>query len=291
MNRKHFLKNASILSAGALLWSDQVYASNNQNYTVQDIINILVAEAKGVHLPTTVDTIKFGNAASPVTGIVTTMFPTVEVIKQAAALKANLIVVHEPTYFNGDDKKNLISNNTVIKDKDALLEKEGITIFRYHDYCHRINPDAITYGLLRKFGWLDYYKNGKFVFEIPTMELKALAKHCKKSLQLKMLRYIGADSHKCTKIAVMPGAWGAIPHMSTIEKEQPDLLIIGEGVEWETVEYIRDGLALNHKTALVILGHSVSEEPGMEWVSEWLQKKVPTLKVTHIASQDPFTWL
>lgn len=291
MNRKHFLKNASILSAGALLLHDQALALHQKNYTVQDIINILIAEAKGVRLPTTVDTIKFGKTDAPVTGIVTTMFPTVEVIKQAASLKANLIVVHEPTYFNGDDKKNLIANNSVISDKDALMEKEGITIFRYHDYCHRINPDAITYGLLRKFGWLEYYKNGKFVFDIPTMELKQLAKHCKKSLSLKMLRYIGSDSHACTKIAIMPGAWGSVAHMSTIEKEQPDVLIIGEGIEWETIEYIRDGLAMQHKTALVVLGHSVSEEPGMEWVSEWLQKKVPELKVTHIASKDPFTWL
>jgi putative NIF3 family GTP cyclohydrolase 1 type 2 len=43
--------------------------------------------------------------------------------------------------------------------------------------------------------------------------------------------------------------------------------------------------------SLIVLGHTVSEEPGMEWMAEWLQPKLPGIKVTHIASNDPFTWV
>jgi hypothetical protein len=67
-------------------------------------------------------------------------------------------------------------------------------------------------------------------------------------------------------------------------------LIVGELHEWETGEYMRDRYMQGKSTALIILGHSVSEEPGMEVVTEWLQPKVPGIKVTHIASGDPFTW-
>jgi hypothetical protein len=41
---------------------------------------------------------------------------------------------------------------------------------------------------------------------------------------------------------------------------------------------------------LVVLGHSVSEEPGMEWLVPVLQQKAPGVKVTHVISGDAFSW-
>jgi putative NIF3 family GTP cyclohydrolase 1 type 2 len=54
---------------------------------------------------------------------------------------------------------------------------------------------------------------------------------------------------------------------------------------------MRDTNLLGEKRALIVLGHNVSEEPGMEYFVEWLQPKLPQVKITHIASGDPFTWL
>jgi len=41
----------------------------------------------------------------------------------------------------------------------------------------------------------------------------------------------------------------------------------------------------------LVLSHSVSEEAGMEYAAKWLQPKVPGVKITHIASTNPFTFL
>jgi len=79
--------------------------------------------------------------------------------------------------------------------------------------------------------------------------------------------------------------------MGTAEKNQLDVMIVGEVHEWETGEYFRDSVALGKKTSLIVLGHSVSEEPGMEWLVEWLQPKIPGLTVTHIASGSTFAWI
>jgi putative NIF3 family GTP cyclohydrolase 1 type 2 len=48
---------------------------------------------------------------------------------------------------------------------------------------------------------------------------------------------------------------------------------------------------MGSKTALIVLGHSVSEEPGMEYLVEWLQPKLSGLKITHVPSKSPFTWV
>jgi putative NIF3 family GTP cyclohydrolase 1 type 2 len=89
----------------------------------------------------------------------------------------------------------------------------------------------------------------------------------------------------------LPGAWAGQNQIKRIDTDAPDVLIVGELHEWETAEYIRDARLLGSKTSLVVLGHSVSEEPGMEYLVEWLQPKLEGLKVTHIASNNPFTWV
>ena len=41
---------------------------------------------------------------------------------------------------------------------------------------------------------------------------------------------------------------------------------------------------------MIVLGHVFSEEPGMEWLAEWLQPKLPGIPVLHIPSGEPFIW-
>ena len=148
----------------------------------------------------------------------------------------------------------------------------------------------MSYGIAKRAGWTSGYNVGSRVHQIPSMKLSAVADHLKKSFGLKMVRIIGDLDQVCSKVALLPGASGGQSHLNVVEENNPDVLIVGEVHEWETAEYIRDRNLEGKKTGLIILGHSVSEEPGMEVVTEWLTPKVPGIKVTHIASGDPFTW-
>jgi len=122
-------------------------------------------------------------------------------------------------------------------------------------------------------------------------KLKNIIDHLKSSLNIAHVRVIGDMDQVCERIAILPGAYSGQRQVSFAEKEKPDVLIVGEVQEWETAEYIRDARLLGSKISLIILGHSVSEEPGMKWLVEWLQPKVPEIKITHVASEDPFTWV
>jgi putative NIF3 family GTP cyclohydrolase 1 type 2 len=262
-----------------------------RTYSVQDVIDIIVKEIPGAPFHQTVDTIKAGQADQQVKGIVTTMFPTVEVIEKTASSGANFIIAHEPSFYNHTDDPNWVQNNEILRQKQALLAKYQIAIWRFHDYWHSFKPDGIRYGFLKSTGWLPYQKPGTFLVEIPPVPLRSLIDHLKISLQTGHLRMIGDPDQVCSRLALIPGAAGGQIQIAVAEKEQPDVLIVGEVHEWETAEYIRDARLLGAKTALVILGHSVSEEPGMQWLVEWLQPKLPELKILHISSGDPFTWM
>lgn len=259
-------------------------------YTVQGIIDLIMKEGNLSSFNGTVDTIKAGRQNQEVTGIITTMFATISIIEEAVKRKANFIIAHEPTYYNHRDDINWVSNNQVVRKKRELLEKHGVAVWRFHDYCHALNPDAVSYGVAKKAHWLEYYKPGEIMLSIPSISLGSLAAHLKKSLGISQVRIIGNLQQSCSRVALMPGAWGGQRQVSLVEAEQPDVLVVGELSEWETAEYIRDGQLLGSKTSLIVLGHAQSEEPGMEYFADWLQPKLQGIRVTHVASNNPFVW-
>ncbi len=295
--RRKFISDAlKVAGVSTLLATPGMSMAKNffaykKDYTVQDIIDIILKEIPVAPFKQTVDTIKNGSASQQVTGIVTTMFATVDVIKQSGQLNANFIIAHEPTFYNHTEDVNWVPNNEVVKQKQELLTKNNIAIWRFHDYWHAHRPDGIGYGVLKKAGWLEYYKAGEMILTMPPTSLKEITQHLKSSLSIEHVRVIGDLSQSCERIALLPGAAGGQMQISLAEKEKPDVLIVGEVHEWETAEYIRDARLMGSKTSLIILGHSVSEEPGMEYLVEWLQPKVPGLKITHIASNSPFMWV
>lgn len=296
-DRRRFLKIASLASGALALTAftpSMVRHAPHQPvnaYRVQDIIDLIMKEGGLTPIKNTVDTIKSGSPDQPVTGIITTMFPTIRVIEEAVKRNANFIIAHEPTFYNHEDDPQWVKDNHTVKAKMELLHKHQIAVWRFHDYCHALKPDAITYGVVKKSGWLPYFKAGEPVMNIPSTSLKDLAAHLKSSLNINHLRLIGDLDQRCSTIALLPGAWGGQRQIAVIEASQPDVLIAGEIAEWETAEYIRDTRLLGGKTALIVLGHAPSEEPGMEWVASWLQPKLNGLPVTHLPSGSPFIWI
>lgn len=280
----------TLLSSPALSMAGNVL-SPNKEFTIREIMDIILKEIPGAPFQQTVDTLKSGTPDQKVTGIITTMFPTVNVIKKAINLNANFIIAHEPSFYNHTDDTNWVPGNSVLKQKLELLQKNNIAIWRFHDYWHRHRPDGVGYGVLKKAGWLKYYKAGESLVVIPPATLKNITQHLKSSLGIDHVRVIGDLSQQCSRIGLIPGAAGGQMQVSFVEKEKPDVLIVGEVHEWETAEYIRDAQSLGSKTALIVLGHAVSEEPGMEYLVEWLQPKLGGLKVTNIPSDSPFTWV
>jgi putative NIF3 family GTP cyclohydrolase 1 type 2 len=272
----------------------KVAGSSQDQLTIREVIELIkssIPVPQGIPIKDTVDTVKIGNPDQPVTGIVTTMFATVEVIRKAIAIKANFIIAHEPTFYNHLDETNWLEQSKVFQYKRDLANKNNIVIWRFHDYIHMNRPDGVLMGVLTKLGWEKYYnEQNPRILQLPSLKLKDIIKLAKNKLGIEQVRYIGDLSMVCKKVGVMPGAAGGRAHINMMIQEDPDLLICGEVAEWEASEYMRDARAMGRDRSLLVLGHAVSEEPGMEWLLPWLQPKVPGVKITHIPANNPFSF-
>jgi putative NIF3 family GTP cyclohydrolase 1 type 2 len=209
----------------------------------------------------TVDTIKAGNPNTPVTGIATTFAATLDVLQRAAASGKNLIVTHEPTFYNHLDQTTEFANDPVYLAKRDFIDKHGLVVFRFHDHWHARKPDGILEGMTSALGWTNFRSPANpHLFVIPEQTLDRVAFDAATRLKIKTARVIGDPKMKITKLALLPGAAGEESQVKLLEMDDVELLVVGEAREWETTEYVRDAGTEGRHKALLILGHVVSEE-------------------------------
>ena len=77
----------------------------SKTLTVEDVINRIKKQVTCDWSLETVDNLKCGDPRQEVTGIVTSFMATMDVIEKAVAVGANLIITHEPTFYNHTDGK------------------------------------------------------------------------------------------------------------------------------------------------------------------------------------------
>ena len=263
------------------------------SFTVKHVIESILKEIPGAPFSTTVDQLRSGSMEQEVTGIVTTMFPTIEVIEKTAKAGANFIIAHETPFYNNQDETDWLQQDDAYRYKIELLNNHKIAIWRFHDYWHAHKPDGIIMGNLIKLGWDKYFDagNSRLITLPKPISLKSIAALTKEKLGISSVRAIGDLKQNCSTIYLAFGYMDSKRQIAAIQQYKPNLILSGETREWETVERVRDGLLIGQKTSLLVLSHAVSEEAGMEYAAKWLQPKVPGIKITHIASNSPFTYL
>lgn len=242
----------------------------------------------------TVDTFKAGDAETQVTGIAVSMMATMEVLERAAASGKNLVITHEPTFYNHEDQAEQLpqkENDAVLTTKLAFIKEHGLVVWRFHDHWHARQPDGIEAGMVRALGWEKYQDaKNQYLFTLPETTVAKLAASMKKRLGIRVMRVVGEPGMKVTQIAFSPGAAGMEREIGALERDDVEVLVVGETREWETVEYVADATTQKKRKALIILGHVPSEQAGMEECARWLKSFVTEVPVEFVRTSEPF-WM
>jgi putative NIF3 family GTP cyclohydrolase 1 type 2 len=295
--RREFIYNVSAVVGTGMLLASPINGlasglAAKDDYTVGEVMDLFIKEVPGGALSETVDTLKTGSRDTEITGIVTTMFATIAVIRTTIDMGANFIIAHEPTFYNHNDDTTWLQDDDVYQFKLKLLNQHNIAVWRNHDYIHHMKPDGVTLGTLEQLDWKKYAdKDALNIITLPPVTLREVIHHAKTRLNIEKVRYVGDPLQKCSRILFIPGAAGGRLQIDSIRKVKPDVLVCGEISEWETAEYVRDALAKGDNLSLVVLGHIASEEPGSEYMLNWVKEKVPGVKVTHVPSSNSLSFM
>ena len=279
--------------------------------TAQEIVDRIKKNIGVEWKPETVDTFKAGDPSTAVTGIVTTALASLDVLGRAVKAGANLIFSCEPTFFARGDSPTLPARrgagpgstgrdgppdtspprppaDPVFSAKDAFIKKHNLVVFRFSDHWRLRTPDPFAQGLVDALGWSKFADTGDpRHLSIPETSLDALVLHVKKSLKVRGgMRIVGDPQLKVRKVALLPGS---TPIAASIEAlPGVDAIVAGEVREWESVEYVRDTVALGGKKSLTLVGRIISEDPGMQVCAQWLKTIVPEVASTWISAGDPY---
>lgn len=237
----------------------------------------------------TVDTIKSGDPSRPVRGVVVTFMATRDVLAQAVARGANLVVTHEPTFYNHLDEEKWLEGDAVYESKRRFIDEHGLAVWRSHDLPHLHKPDMIVAGMVRELAWEKCADPElSHVYRIEPQTLEQLMRHCKEKLGIAEVKYVGDPKMTCARVALKVGAGGGRGQIDILRQPGVDVVLAGESPEWETCEYVRDSVAAGAKKALIVLGHANSEEGGMKWMADWIAGILPDVPVAYVPAGDPF---
>jgi putative NIF3 family GTP cyclohydrolase 1 type 2 len=220
------------------------------------------------------------------------MMATLDVLQRAAASGNNLIITHEPTFYDQLDKIDQLpekENDPVLAAKRLFIDKHGLVIWRFHDHWHARNADGIEAGMVHALGWEKFQDpHNQYLFAMPETTPEKLAADIKRQLGIRVMRVVGDPNLRVTRLALAHGAAGFSRHAEALEMTGVQTLVIGEAHEWETVEYVADAVTEGKQKSLIILNHIPAEQAGMEECSRWLKTFVTEVPVQFIPASEPF---
>lgn len=233
---------------------------------------------------TTVDTFKAGRPDAPVRGIATTGMATLDVLRSAASAARNLVITHEPTFYNHQDQTTALEHDMTYQAKRRFIEDQKLIVWRFHDHAHMLRPDPLVAGSARILGLTQYASaTERGVYVVPETTLRARAADVARRTGGHAIRVCGDPDMKVSRIALGPG-YGVPPLTQAV-----DVSIGGEAPEsGGNAEYALDTHALGKPRAVILLGHMMSEDFGMREVAEWLRTFLKGVPIDWIPAGEPF---
>ena len=234
------------------------------------------------------DTFKAGGPDTEVTGIATTCFVSLDVIRRAAAAGLNMIIPHEDTFWNDRDDTAIVEKDPLYQAKLDLITTHRIVVFRIHDHMHVQRPDFTYVGSARAIG-LDPKQEdppGSHRFVIPETTLGGFASAIAARTGARALRVVGDPKARVSRVRL--GVGYASP---PVTGGDIDVVVSGEQQEsdgaFDGPSYVLDAATAGVAKGWIMLGHTISEEAGMLEMAQWIKGFVPEIPVELVKAGEP----
>lgn len=235
-----------------------------------------------------------GSSDMEVSGMATCFFPSVDVLKRAAAQKINLVVALGHPFYRydplrpGAPPKELIEALPSVLAKRELIMRENLAVVRVRMAWEAARPTEGPRALAKALGLGQPQATGDdFVVCASSVIaagkwMQALSRNGHAGLRL-----LGEPVTSITRVAVASGLVTPAKLGRMLADPAVNGVVCGEVVEWEAGPYMQDVIASGRRAAMILTGFAASQEPNAGAMADWMRGVLPEFPVSYLPDANP----
>jgi putative NIF3 family GTP cyclohydrolase 1 type 2 len=235
-----------------------------------------------------VDRIVAGDPECRATGVAVMWMAYRSALERAVELGCNVIVTHEPTFYDHHDEDPASLSLGASQSKRALIDRHALTVMRCHDLWDAMPERGVPDAWGRRLGlgapvaateFLRVYE----VRETTALELAMDVARAVRPLGQEAVQLLGDEEARVRRIGIGTGAITPYRRM-TVDLGVDAAICTDDGID-----YWRDGaLAIDGGVPLIVVNHPVAEEDGIVSLAETLREALAPLPVHHLPQRCMF---
>lgn len=251
----------------------------------------LLSNSPWVDPERTVDTVKAGDPDREVHKAGVCWFASLDTIRAAADAGCDLLICHEPVFWEHDAAEKLWRDKAPGLSKARLLQETGIVILRVHDCWDQwpelgIRDSWAAHLELTERVFTSTEHRYHAIYAIPDQTLKAFAQYVAervRTLGEDSVRVMGEPDLVVKRPAIGVGCIG--PDKEIVEAGADVLIVCYDGAPYWAV---RERL-YEMGVAVIAVEHGTSEMPGLENLCRYLAQEHPHIEFLYFANH-PKPW-
>lgn len=248
--------------------------------TTNELLRHMIQASPWVDPQSTVDTIKAGDGNRPVAAIAVCWYPSLANLRRAVELGCQLLVTHEPTWWDHHDRPGGWRERGPGLEKTRLLAESGLVVARLHDTWDNWPGLGIRDSFARGLGLEHFVGEDETrwhaTYEVPEQSLREFAGYVARRvapLGERVVQVMGDPEMRVRRPSIGVGCGG--PNEDMIALGSDVLIVCFDGASyWST----RDRL-LDQGVGVIALEHGTTEMWGMESLTRYLGDTWPELQV------------
>ena len=250
-----------------------------------------------------VDRIILGSAETEVRGVGVMWMPTWAALRAAAAAGANVMVVHEPTFYTHRDLDEFAQEFAGLKPraraaleetraaKERWIREQGLVVIRCHDVIDAM-PGGVVDSLARALGFSADQAVATGNYRVISLReprrAAGIARHLARAfaaLGQPGVAFYGDENRLVTKLGLGTG-YGCDPWRQ-IELGAEMALVIDDRIKvWTEPVWAEDA-----GYPLAVINHGTSEEWGVRTLAGIFRKQFPQLPVHLVPQGCGYRWI
>jgi len=243
----------------------------------------MISKSPWVDPDKTVDTIKAGDPTRPLSRVAVCWYPSVANLVEAERLGCELLITHEPTWWDHHDRPGGWRDRGPGLAKTQLLARTGMVVARLHDTWDNWPDLGIRDRLARGLGFTRFLAEDESrwhaVYEVPEQSLRDFASYVArqvKPLGEDAVQVMGDPEMRVRRPSIGVGCGG--PHEDMIERGSDVLIMCFDGASyWSARERFAE-----QGVGVVTLEHGTTEMWGIESLARYIGDTWPDLDVHYL---------